>query len=183
HVLPPDLLVQPSERCALPNRIPRGGAESLELIRQFRQAFAGMSPNFFSRGRRRQALSAAHHRLQQREGARYAFIGAANHVMMIISILREPEDLLASGRVGFLLAEFGLVFHATILFNLHQLIDHVQRRNIARGRQFSPHAEEINWRALSDEFRNLEFIQVATGYNFGLLKAMTIQDATHPSAL
>ena len=98
---------------------------------------------------------------------------------MVLTALRKTENLLPAGPVNLLLAEFGFRRSHSAGFSLHQLVNHAQGGNVARGDKVRTDAKGVNRRAPGHQLLDLVFVQIAAGYDLGIVPAVAIQDLAH----
>jgi len=177
-----NLLQEPLERLALGYGITRRVPQSVVRFRQAVKIRKDISPRVLKAWPGPEPPAIAHHGVEQRCALRRFFAGACDQIMMIMSASREPEDLLPARRIDFLFAGFALVIHMPVVFDLNQFVDHVERRDVARGGEIGPHAEEVDGRSLGKQGFHLVLVQIPAGHDLRLTQAVTVQDFPNPAA-
>src|SRR5687767_6969693 len=120
---------------------------------------------------RRQARAAFHHRFEKRAPTQ-TLAGSPEDVMVGDAAALEPEDLLASGKDLFA----GRQLDTSSTGILHQLVDDVDGRHVARNAHLGADAESIDRSAGFEQLRDLVLIEAAAGKDPDALEPGFVQD-------
>ena len=88
----------------------------------------------------------------------------------------EAEHLLGSGHGVFFFAEFGGVALGLTVVEFDQFVDRAVVGGVDGCGELGSDAEGIDGGVVGDEFKDLVFVEVAGGHNFGVGQAGLVED-------